>query len=87
MFGGMRDGIGAGGWVWMILFGTALLALIAWAIARITPNHHDEARAPRRSADGPMEILDRRLAGGEIDVETYERLRVELSSRPAAGAG
>ena len=35
----------------------------------------------------PLEILDRRLASGEIDVETYEQLRSKLSSRPAAGMG
>ena len=43
---------------------------------------------PRRSStDEPLEILDRRLAGGEIDVETYEQLRSKLSSRLAGGNG
>jgi putative membrane protein len=87
MFRGMQDGMGAGGWVLMIVFGTALLALIAWAIARIAPSRTDEVREPRRPADEPVEILDRRLARGEIDVETYEQLRSKLSSRPAAGMG
>jgi len=87
MFRGMQDGIGAGGWVLMIVFGTALLALIAWAIARIAPNRTDDLREPRRQADEPVEILDRRLARGEIDVDTYEQLRSKLSSRPAAGMG
>jgi len=87
MFRGMHEGMGAGGWVLMIVFGTALLALIAWAIARIVPSRTDEGREPSRSAGEPVEILDRRLAGGEIDVETYEQLRSKLSSRPAAGMG
>jgi putative membrane protein len=87
MFRGMNEGMGAGGWVLMIVFGTALLGLIAWGIARIAPSRTDDGREPRRSADGPVEILDRRLAGGEIDVETYEQLRSKLSSRPAAGMG
>ena len=87
MFRGMQDGMGAGGWVLMIVFGTALLALIAWAIARIAPSRGDDVPEPRRSADGPVEILDRRLARGEIDVETYEQLRSKLSSRPVAGMG
>jgi len=52
MFRGMQDGMGAGGWVLMIVFGTALLALIAWAIARFTPNRIDDVREPRRTADG-----------------------------------
>ena len=87
MFRGMQAGLGAGGWVLMIMFGTALLALIAWAIARLSPNRTDDAREPRRPADEPVEILDRRLARGEIDVETYEQLRSKVSSRPAAGMG
>jgi putative membrane protein len=87
MFGGMREGMGAGGWVVMIVFGAALLALIAWAIARFTPNRSDDVREPRRATDEPVEILERRLASGEIDVETYEQLRSKLSSRPAAGMG
>jgi len=87
MFGGMHEGLGAGGWVLMIVFGTALLALIAWAIARIAPSRNDDVREPRRLADEPVEILDRRLARGEIDVETYEQLRSKLSSRPVAGLG
>ena len=87
MFGGMHEGLGAGGWVLMIVFGTALLALIAWAIARIAPSRNADVPAPLRLADEPVEILDRRLAHGEIDVETYEQLRSKLSSRPDAGMG
>ena len=72
----------------MIVFGAALLGVIAWGIARIAPSRTDDGREPRRSAEtGRCEILDRRLAGGEIDVETYEQLRSKLSSRPAAGMG
>jgi putative membrane protein len=87
MFRGMQDGMRAGGSVLMIVFGTALLALIAWAIARIVPTRTDDVPEPRRSTGEPVEILDRRLAGGEIDVETYEQLRSTLSSRAAAGMG
>jgi putative membrane protein len=87
MFRGIHEGMGAGGWVLMIVFGTALLAMIAWAIARIAPSRSDDVREPRSSADEPVEILDRRLARGEIDVETYEQLRSKLSSRTAAGMG
>lgn len=87
MFGGIHEGMGAGGSVLMILFGTALLALIAWAIARLAPSRNDDVRDPRRPTDEPVEILDRRLARGEIDVETYEQLRTKLTSRPVAGMG
>jgi putative membrane protein len=87
MFRGINEGMGAGGWVLMIVFGTALLALIAWAIARLTPSRNDDVREPRLPTDEPVEILDRRLARGEIDVETYEQLRSKLTSQPAAGMG
>jgi putative membrane protein len=94
MFRGFHEGMGAGGWVLMSLFWVGLLAVIVWAIARIVPGRSDHAResqhsaeAPRRTGDEPLEILDRRLASGEIDVETYDQLRANLSSRPAAGMG
>ena len=61
--------------------------LIAWGIARIAPSRTDDGREPSRPAGEPVDILDRRLAGGEIDVETYEQPRSKLSSRPAAGMG
>ena len=32
-----------------------------------------------RSGPGPLEILDARLARGEIDVETYRAVRAELT--------
>ena len=92
MFGGL--GMGAGGWVLMMLFWVALLAVIVWAIARVVSSRPDDVREPRRSADelpppaeAPQEILDRRLASGEIDVETYEELRSKLSSPPAVKVG
>ena len=81
MFGGF--GMGAGGWVLMTVFWIVLVAVIVWAIVRLVPSRTDDVREPRRSAaeppEKPREILDRRLASGEIDVETYEELRSKLS--------
>jgi putative membrane protein len=87
MFDGFHSGMGAGGWVLMSLFWTALLAMLVWAITRTLPGRGNQARESPPSPDGPLEILDRRLASGEIDVQTYEQLRSTLSSRPAAGTG
>ena len=89
MFGGF--GMGAGGWVLMTVFWIVLVAVVVWAIARFVPGRTDDVREPRRSAaeppEKPREILDRRLANGEIDVETYEELRSKLSSPPAVKVG
>ncbi|MHB1567938.1 MAG: SHOCT domain-containing protein [Solirubrobacteraceae bacterium] len=89
MFGGY--GMGAGGWVLMMVFWIVLVAVVVWAIVRLVPSRTDDAREPRRSAaeppEKPREILDRRLASGEIDAETYEELRSKLSSPPAVKVG
>ena len=89
MFGGF--GMGAGGWVLMTVFWVVLVAFIVWAIVRLVPSRTDNVREPRRAAteppEAPREILDRRLASGEIDVETYDELRSKLSAPPAMKVG
>jgi putative membrane protein len=89
MFGGF--GMGAGGWVLMTLFWIVLVAAIVWAIVRFASSRGEDVREPRRAAaepsEKPREILDRRLASGQIDVETYEKLRSKLSSAPAVKVG
>ena len=89
MFGGF--GMGAGGWVLMTVFWIVLVAFIVWAIVRLVPSRTDDVREPRLPAaappEAPREILDRRLASGEIDVETYSELRSKLSSPSAAKVG
>ncbi len=87
MFDGFYGGMGAGWWILMPLLWVALLAVVVWAVARIVPRRSDDAREPRHSREEPLEILDRRLASGEIDMKTYEQLRSRLTSRPAAGTG
>jgi putative membrane protein len=89
MFGGF--GMGAGGWVLMTVFWIVLVAVVVWAIVRLVPSRSDDGREPRHAAaeppEAPREILDRRLAGGEIDVETYEKLRSKLSPPPTTKVG
>jgi putative membrane protein len=77
--GGMMGGWGAFGWLGMLiqlLFFGGFLALIAWAITRIFPTHHDGGdthRDPRKvSAEN---VLRERFARGEIDAEEYEERR------------
>ena len=78
-------GMGAGGWTIMIIVWIALLALIGLAIARIFPAAGGGSSDQRPAAASPERLLDERLARGEIDVETYERLRGVLSRRGEGG--
>lgn len=72
--GGYCGGMGLGGWLLMIGVWVALIAVVVWAVTRLFPT------APRR-ADAE-ELLDQRLATGEIDPGTYRTAGQEL-----AGAG
>jgi putative membrane protein len=87
MFRGFHEGMGSGGWVLMALFWVALLAVVVWVVARVVPSRKTEDREPQASAEEPVAILDRRLAHGEIDVETYDQLHSKLGHRPLAGKG
>ena len=68
-----------GGWhmgwmtVWWILI-PALIASLAWALMKGT-------REPSASSESPEEVLRRRYARGELDDETFRRMRDELASR------
>jgi putative membrane protein len=70
------DSMGAGDWLVMSVFWVALIALIVWAVARLFPR--TDGRNSVDLAERPEEILDRRLASGEIDAGTYDALRGKL---------
>jgi putative membrane protein len=72
----MMDGYDmGGGWVLMIIAWAALLAVIVWAVLRVAPGREASSSLP---TERPLQILDRRLANGDLDVETYDRLRTKL---------
>jgi putative membrane protein len=74
------DGMSTAGWLLMTAFWVALLAAIVWAILSLSPGRRDTASpTPER----PEEILDRRLARGEIDAQTYDELRAKLRAARA----
>ena len=85
---GLNEGMGAGGWLLMSVFWIALVALVVWAVAMLSGR--SQVGVTTGSSSGgydvkrPEEILDRRLALGEIDPATYDALRAKLdASRPA----
>lgn len=76
MFGsGWCGGMGVGGWLLMALLWGGFLAVVIWAVTRLFPrDRHDKG-----SDDSAAGVLDHRLAAGEIDEDTYQRLRGDLT--------
>ncbi len=83
MMDGWSNGMGAG-WVFMVLAWVALIVLVVWAIGQLFPAR-SAGDSQERAPETPQEILDRRLARGEIDTDEYARLRDALISAHGAG--
>lgn len=66
MMGGF--GMVGGGILWLVVIG-----LVVWAVARAASSG---SRPGAQSS--PREILDARLARGEITIDEYRKLRAEL---------
>jgi putative membrane protein len=70
-----------GGMGWMMIFssvlGLALIGLVVWAIVRLTATGQQQDRSAHSSA---REILDRRFASGDIDVDSYRTALRELAA-------
>jgi putative membrane protein len=75
-------GMGAAGWVLMSVLWVILIAVIVWALAALF-GRGDRSAGGAAISERPEEILDRRLASGEIDTETYEALRTKLRAAHA----
>lgn len=72
------NGMGFAGWFFMGLFWLVLLGVIIWAVVRLLPNRQQPSGG-RSIAETPEEILDRRFARGEIDLEAYQAQRAALA--------
>lgn len=85
MMGGYGVGMGAG-WVFMGLFWVLLVAAIVWlVVSLVRSGHRTDGAMPvpptglgHASAPSSLELLDRRLAVGEIDLATYQQVRAAL---------
>lgn len=82
MFGsGWCGGLSAGGWLLVALLWGSFLAVVVWAITRLFPRNrsrHDRPGTPD-GGQSAVSLLDRRLTSGDIDEDTYLRLRGELT--------
>jgi putative membrane protein len=65
----------------MGLFWLVLIGLIVWLVFRLLPGSDGEHT--RDATQPALEILDRRLATGEIDLETWQAQRSALSGAGA----
>ncbi len=70
--GGLCGGWGVGGLVLMIGFWLLVIAVVVWVISRLFP------RADQQEVGGHSDDLEHRLAVGDLDPDTYRRLRAEL---------
>ena len=66
----MGSGMGLVGAVWMIVFWAAVIALVVWAVSRLSGPQSTRGRAE--------EILEERFARGEIDAKELDERRREL---------
>lgn len=76
----MMDGydMGAGGWATMMTGWLIVTALIVWIVARLSGARGQDRPAPDET---PRDILDRRLARGEIDGDAHARLKATIEDR------
>ena len=76
MMGSYGNGMGSLGWLGIGAFWLLLLGLIVWLVIRLLPGRG--ARTPAPTGDSAVEILDRRLANGEIDAPAWQAQRAAL---------
>ena len=79
-----------GGWwivmmIGMLLFWALVVVAVVWAVRAWTGGQGPGGPGPARHESTPQEVLERRLAEGEISVEEYEERRRVLSG-PAGTA-
>lgn len=77
MMGWYGGGMGWAGWLVMGLFWVAFIALVIWLAVRLLPSSTRNAPPPP-PGESPSDILERRFARGEIDLETYQVQRAAL---------
>jgi putative membrane protein len=63
------------GGIWMIIFWGALIALVVWAIKKLTGSRSTDTSAGK----DPLDIAKERYARGEISRTDFEQLKKDLS--------
>jgi putative membrane protein len=80
--------MGAGGWILSVLLTLLVVALIVvgivWLVRSVAAG--TPAQVADQPRESPRELLDRRLAAGEISEEEYRSLRAAVRDEPRAAA-
>ena len=76
MMGSYGNGMGNFAWLGMGAFWLILLLLIVWLVVRLLPG--SSGRTSRPGGESALDILDRRLASGEIDTQAWQAQREVL---------
>ena len=76
MMGWYGGGMGPLGMLAMGVFWLVLIGLIVWLVMRLLPGSN--SGTTRDAGESPFSILDRRLASGEIDLDTWQAQRAAL---------
>ena len=76
MMGWYGGGMAVLGMLGMGVFWLILLGLIIWLVVRLLPGSNGGITRP--SGDAALEILDPRLASGQIDLEAWQSQRGAL---------
>lgn len=71
-----NGGMGSLGWLGMGVFWLVLLGLIVWLVVRLLPG--SGGGATHNTDESALEILDRRMASGQIDPAAWQVQRVAL---------
>ena len=69
----------------IIVFWVVMFALIVWAVGRVLPGSSAETSAA--DSESAVEILDRRLADGEIDMHDWQARRSALMANQGESVG
>jgi uncharacterized membrane protein len=84
------DHMNGWGWTMMVLWSLmwiGFLGLLFWAVVEWTRRGADGTAGPEPKAKTPRELLDERLAAGEIEIDEYQARREALEHRARVGAG
>ena len=71
-------GMGSLGWLGMGVFWLILLGVIVWLVVRLLPDSGSDNSAARGKGDSALDILDHRLASGQLDLPSWQAQRAAL---------
>ena len=71
-------GMGSLGWLGMGVFWLILLGLIVWLVVRLLPDSGSGNSSARGTGGSALDILDLRLANGQMDLPSWQAQRTAL---------